>query len=70
MKKNNSQSTKTRTEHGQGGRGKHLALTPLTSAERVLAVLFGFGFILGFLLTPLGVETRMYSATRLRVKVL
>ena len=31
----------------------------LTSAERILAVLFGFGFILGFLLTPLGVETRM-----------
>ena len=33
--------------------------TPLTSAERILAVLFGFGFILGFILTPLGVETRM-----------
>lgn len=33
--------------------------TPLTSAERILAVLFGFGFILGFLLTPLGIETRM-----------
>ena len=32
---------------------------PLTSAERVLALLFGFGFILGFILTPLGVETRM-----------
>jgi hypothetical protein len=30
-----------------------------TSAERILAVLFVFGFILGFLLTPLGVETRM-----------
>ncbi|PKL67280.1 MAG: hypothetical protein CVV28_06970 [Methanobacteriales archaeon HGW-Methanobacteriales-1] len=30
-----------------------------TSAERVLVVLFGFGFILGFLLTPLGVEPRM-----------
>ncbi|MEN6329266.1 MAG: hypothetical protein ABFC91_03125 [Methanobacteriaceae archaeon] len=43
MKKNNSQSTKTH----------------LTSAEHVLAVLFGFGFILGFLLTPLGGETRM-----------
>ena len=25
---------------------------------RILAVLFGIGFILGFLLTPLGVETR------------
>ena len=33
--------------------------TPLTSAERILAVLFAFGFILGFILTPLGVETRM-----------
>lgn len=33
--------------------------TPLTSAERILAVLFLFGFILGFILTPLGVETRM-----------
>jgi hypothetical protein len=43
MKKNNSQSTKA----------------PFTSAERILAVLFGFGFILGFLLTPLGVEPRM-----------
>ena len=31
----------------------------LTSAERILAGLFVFGFILGFLLTPLGVETRM-----------
>ncbi|MGF7118552.1 hypothetical protein [Methanobacterium oryzae] len=31
----------------------------LTSAERILAVLFLFGFILGFILTPLGVETRM-----------
>ena len=43
MKKNNPQSTKE----------------TLTSAERILALLFGFGFILGFLLTPLGVETRM-----------
>ena len=42
MKKNNDQSTKA----------------PLTSAMRILAVLFGIGFILGFLLTPLGVETR------------
>ncbi len=31
---------------------------PFTSAMRILAVLFGIGFILGFLLTPLGVETR------------
>ena len=32
---------------------------PFGHAGRVLAVLFGLGFILGFLLTPLGVETRM-----------
>ena len=43
MEKNNHQSRKA----------------PLTSAMRILAVLFGFGFILGFLLTPLGVETHM-----------
>ena len=42
MKKNNHQSKKA----------------PFTSAMRILAVLFGIGFILGFLLTPLGVETR------------
>ena len=42
MKKNNDPSKKA----------------PLTSAMRILAVLFGIGFILGFLLTPLGVETR------------
>ncbi len=30
----------------------------LNHPERVLAVLFALGFILGFLLTPLGVETR------------
>ena len=43
MKKNNNTSKKA----------------SLTSAERILAGLFVFGFILGFLLTPLGVETRM-----------
>ena len=42
MEKNNSKSIKA----------------PLTSAMHILAVLFGIGFILGFLLTPLGVETR------------
>lgn len=31
---------------------------PLTSAMRILAILFGVGFIIGFLLTPLGFETR------------
>jgi len=33
--------------------------TSLGNSERILAVLFGVGFILGFLLTPLGFETRM-----------
>ncbi|MGZ4853487.1 MAG: hypothetical protein ACXV3D_09940 [Halobacteriota archaeon] len=33
--------------------------TSFSNAEKVLAVLLGFGFVLGFLLTPLGVETRM-----------
>jgi hypothetical protein len=33
--------------------------TSLSRVERVLAVLFGLGFILGFVLTPLGVEPRM-----------
>ena len=42
MEKNNSQSKKT----------------PLTSAARILAVLFAIGFILGILLSPLGFETR------------
>jgi len=28
-------------------------------SEQILAILFGVGFILGFLLTPLGFETRM-----------
>lgn len=31
----------------------------LGRSERVLAGLFGVGFVLGFLLTPLGFETRM-----------
>jgi hypothetical protein len=31
----------------------------LGDSERILLVLFGVGFILGFLLTPLGFETRM-----------
>jgi len=33
----------------------------LGKTEQILAVLFGLGFILGFLLTPLGVETRMHE---------
>ena len=59
MKKNNPLTTKARPEGEEIGREKHHTRRPLTSAERILAVLFGFGFILGFLLTPLGVETRM-----------
>jgi hypothetical protein len=43
MKNNNSKSIKR----------------SLSSAGRILAVLFGIGFIVGFLLTPLGFETRM-----------
>jgi len=31
----------------------------LGKSERILAVLFAFGAVLGFLLTPLGFETRM-----------
>ena len=34
------------------------ARAPFTDAQRVLAVLLGFGAILGLLLSPLGVETR------------
>jgi len=33
--------------------------TALGNSERILTALFGVGFILGFLLTPLGFETRM-----------
>jgi hypothetical protein len=33
--------------------------TSFGKEERILAVLFGLGVILGFLLTPLGFETRM-----------
>ena len=29
--------------------------------ERILAILFGVGFVLGFLLTPLGFETRSHE---------
>jgi hypothetical protein len=37
------------------------AITSFSRAERILAALFGLGFVLGFLLTPLGVETRMHQ---------
>lgn len=59
MKKNNFESSKSRPLHEKGEWGKCRVHTPLTRAERVLAVLLGVGFILGFLLTPLGFETRM-----------
>lgn len=59
MKKNNSQSTKSRPAFEQKREEERRIHAPLTSTERILAVLFGVGFILGFLLTPLGFETRM-----------
>ena len=34
-------------------------MASFSNAEKVLAVLLAFGFIVGFILTPLGVETRM-----------
>ena len=34
-------------------------MASFSRAEGILAVLFALGFVLGFLLTPLGVETRM-----------
>jgi hypothetical protein len=37
------------------------AITSFSRAERILAALFGLGLVLGFLLTPLGVETRMHQ---------
>ena len=36
-------------------------VTSLRNTKRILAVLFGVGFIVGFLLTPLGFETRMHE---------
>jgi hypothetical protein len=60
MTKNNTQSLNDLSESVEDRTAKQVVLKPpLRSSERILAVLFGFGFILGFLLTPLGVETRM-----------
>src|ERR1700675_6829 len=42
-------------------------MASFSRAERILAVLFGLGFVLGFLLTPLGVETRMQELRTLAV---
>src|SRR4030088_1964056 len=36
-------------------------MASFSRAEGILAVLFGLGFILGFLLTPLGVEPRIHE---------
>src|SRR2546428_3374265 len=36
-------------------------MASFSRAEGILAVLFGLGFVLGFLLTPLGLETRMHE---------
>ncbi|MEA2643148.1 MAG: hypothetical protein QOG08_174 [Chloroflexota bacterium] len=36
-------------------------MASFSRAEGILAVLFGLGFVLGFLLTPLGVETRIHE---------
>ena len=36
-------------------------VTSFSRPEGILAVLFGLGFVLGFLLTPLGVETRIHE---------
>jgi hypothetical protein len=60
MTKNNTQSMHDLSESVEDRTAKQVVRKPpLTSSERILALLFGFGFILGFLLTPLGVETRM-----------
>ncbi len=55
MNENNSKSKEAPSVSEQDRQGKK----PLTSAGRILAVLFAAGFIIGFLLTPLGFETRM-----------
>src|SRR2546428_12495533 len=36
-------------------------MASFSRAEGILAVLFGLGFVLGFLLTPLGVEPRIHE---------
>jgi hypothetical protein len=37
------------------------AIASFSRAEGILAVLFALGFVLGFVLTPLGVETRVHE---------
>jgi hypothetical protein len=37
------------------------AIASFSRAEGILAVLFALGFVLGFVLTPLGVETRAHE---------
>lgn len=54
-----NKDSQPKTEPSQEGdkpRSKHLSLT---NSEKILAILLGLGLILGFILTPLGVETRM-----------
>lgn len=57
MKKNDTQSTEDKSvrEEVMEESRSH---SRFTKAGRILAVLFGVGFIVGFLLTPLGFETR------------
>lgn len=58
MKENNSKSIEAQSAREQNGREKHRFHIPIKRAERVLFMLFGIGFILGILLSPLGFETR------------
>jgi hypothetical protein len=57
MKKNDTQSKEDNPVRGDvpGNPRNH---SRFTKAGRIMAVLFGVGFIVGFLLTPLGFETR------------
>ena len=55
--KKDSQTYKTGSNNDETKNNNQIIT--LTSSEKILAVLLGFGLILGFLLTPLGVETRM-----------
>lgn len=58
MKNNNTESTKSEAVKGQNKQEKPDTHMHFTSAAKVLAGLFGIGFILGILLSPLGFETR------------
>ena len=58
MKKTNTQSEEAMQTREEEVSEKSRTRIPLTNAGRILAVLFGIGFILGILLSPLGFETR------------